>query len=46
MESPSLDEENIIENVRNLFRLNKIENETNDAAIKSIRNLLRIKKRK
>ena len=46
MESPSLDGKNIIENVRNLFRLNKIENETNDAAIISIRNLLRIKKRK
>ena len=37
-------EENIIKDVTNLFRLNKIEKETNDAAIKGIRNLLRLKK--
>ena len=32
--------ENIFKDVRNLFRLNKLEKETNDAAIKGIRNLL------
>ena len=37
-------EENIIKDVRNLFRLNKLENETNDAAIKGMRNLFRLKK--
>ena len=37
-------EENIIKDVRNLFRLNRLENETNDAAIKGVRNLFRLKK--
>ena len=44
METQSLEEENIIKDVRNLFRLNKIEKETNNAVIKGIRNLFRIKK--
>ena len=34
MESPSLEEENIIKDVRNLFRLSKLEKETNDTAVK------------
>ena len=44
METQSLEEENIIKDVRNLFSLNKIEKETNNTAIKGIRNLFRIKK--
>ena len=44
METQSLEEEDIIKDVRNLFRLNKIEKETNNAVIKGIRNLFRIKK--
>ena len=36
--------ENIIKDVRNLFRLNKLKIETNDAAIKGRRNLFRLKK--
>ena len=36
-------EENIVKYVRNIFRLNKLEKETN-ATIKGIRNLFRIKK--
>ena len=44
MESPSLEEENIIKDVRNLFRVNKLEKETTDAAIKGIRNLFRLEK--
>ena len=36
-------EENIIKDVRHLFGLNKIKKETNDAAIKGIRNLFRLK---
>ena len=35
-------EENLINNVRNLFRLNEIEKETNDIAIKCIRNTFRL----
>ena len=37
-------EENIIKNVRNLFRLKKLKKETNDVAINGIRNLFRLKK--
>ena len=37
-------EENIIKDVRNLFRLKKLRKETNDAAIKGIRNLFRVNK--
>ena len=36
-------EKNINKNVRNLFKLNKLEKETNDAAIKGIRNVCRQK---
>ena len=39
-------EENIFKDVRNLFRLNKVEKETNNAAIKGITNLFRLKKEK
>ena len=39
-------DENIIKDVRNLFRLNKLKKETNDAAIKGIRNIFRLIKRK
>ena len=39
-------EENIIKDVRNLFRLKKLKKETNDAAIKGIRNRFRLKERK
>ena len=39
-------EENIIKHVRSLFRLNKLEKETNDAEIKGTRNLFRLKKEK
>ena len=38
-------EKNITKGVRNLFRLNKLEKETNDAAIKGIRNLYKLKKK-
>ena len=37
-------EENIIKDVRNLFRLKKLKKETKEAAIKGIRNLFRLKK--
>ena len=36
--------ENIIKDVRNLFRLIKLKKETNDAKIKGLRNRLRLKK--
>ena len=42
MESLSLEEENIIADVRNLFRLNK---ELNCAANKDLRNLFRLEKK-
>ena len=42
MESSSLEEEKIIKDVRNLFRLKK---QIDDTAIKDIRNLFRLKKR-
>ena len=41
IESSSLEDENIIEDVRNLFRLKK---EIDDTTIKDIRNLFRLKK--
>ena len=49
MKSPRLEEyknieENLIRDVRNLFRLNKLEKEISDAAIKSIKSLFRLKK--
>ena len=46
MEIPSLQEENIIKHVRNLFRLEKLKKETNDTTIKDIRNIFRLKKEK
>ena len=42
MENPKPEEEKIINNIRNLFRLEK---EQNDTAIKNIRNRFRLKKR-
>ena len=42
MESPSLEEENIIKDARNLFRLEKIKQETADTTIKDRRNLFRL----
>ena len=44
MESSSLGEENIIKDVRNLFRLEKLKKETNDITIKDVRNLSRLEK--
>ena len=41
MESSSLEEKNIIKDVRNIFRLKK---EVDDTTIKDIRNLFRLKK--
>ena len=41
MESLSLNERNIIKDIRNLFRLKK---EQNDTGIKDVRNLFRLKK--
>ena len=40
MENPRSEEEKIIKDIRNLFRLKK---EQNDTAIKDIRNLFRLK---
>ena len=42
MENQKPEEEKIINNIRNLFRLEK---EQNDTAIKNIRNRFRLKKR-
>ena len=39
-------EENMIKDVKNLFRLEKLEQETNTAAIKGIRNLFRLERGK
>ena len=36
--------ENINKDVRNLFRLTKLEKETNDPTVKDIRNIFRLKK--
>ena len=44
MESPSPEKENINKDVRNLFRLDKLEKQANDVAIKGIRNLFRFEK--
>ena len=41
MENPRSEEEKIIKDIRNLFRLKK---ELNDTAIKGLRNLFRLKK--
>ena len=45
MESPKPDKLNIVKDVRNLFRLNEIKNEKNDAGIKVIRSLFRLEKK-
>ena len=37
MESLSLEEENIVKDVKKIFNLNKLEKETNDDAIKDIK---------
>ena len=42
MESQSLEEDNIIKNVRNFFRFKKLKRETAHTTIKGIRNLFRI----
>ena len=51
MESPSLEEENVIkdvikyiERIHRIHRMNKIEGETNGDALKAIRNLFRLEK--
>ena len=44
MESPSLEEENIIKDIRNLFRLQTLKKETTDITIKDKRNLFRLEK--
>ena len=44
IENRRLEEENIIKDVRNLFRLKKLKKETTDTTIKSIRNLFRLEK--
>ena len=40
MASPRLNKENIIKDVRNLFRLEELKKETNDITIKDIRSFL------
>ena len=42
IESPGLEEENIIKDVRNLCRLENLKQETIDTTIKGIRNLFRL----
>ena len=44
MENSRHKEENIIEDVRNLFRLKKLKTETIDTTVKDIENLFRLKK--
>ena len=44
MEGLSLEEENVIKDIRNIFRLNK--KELNYTAVKDIRNLFRKKKKR
>ena len=44
MESPSLEQENIIKDVRTLFRLKKLKKKTIETTIKDIRNLFRLEK--
>ena len=41
MESPSLEKENRIRDVRNLFRLEKVKKETIDTTFKGIKNFFR-----
>ena len=44
MQSLSLEEENIVKDVKKIFNLNKLEKETNDDAIKDIRKIFRLEK--
>ena len=44
MESQNLEEKNIIKDVRDFFRLEKLKKETIDTTIKVRKNLLRIEK--
>ena len=44
METSRFEEENTIENVKNLCRLEKLKEETIDTTIKDLRNLLRLEK--
>ena len=46
MENPRPGEENIIKDVRNLFRLEKLKKEATDTTSKEIRNLFRLGKNK
>ena len=44
MGSLRLEEENIVKDVKKNFNMNKLEKETNDEAIKDIRNIFRLEK--
>ena len=44
-ESPSIEEENIIKDVKNPFRLKKLQKETIDTTIKGIRNLFTLEEK-
>ena len=44
MKSPSLEEENIIKDVRNLFRLGKLKKQTIGSTVNRTRNLFRLEK--
>ena len=44
MESPRIEEENIIEYVKDRFRLKQVQKETTDTSIKDIRNVFRLQK--
>ena len=44
LESPRLEEENIIKDIRNLSRLENLKKETTDTTIKDIRNLFKLEK--
>ena len=46
IESSSLEEDNIIKYVRNIFRLEKLKNETTDTTMKDRRNYCRVEKEK
>ena len=46
IENPKLEKENIIEDIRNLFRFKKLKKETIDTTIKDTRNLFRLEKNK
>ena len=45
MESPSLEAEKIIKDVRNIFKLEKLKKETIDTTIKYIRNRFRLERK-